>query len=198
LIYREKLVASAREELAPSLAEAQEAAQRLEKSSSEVHIILAEALTFLQETAGELGKHFSTRLRATADQAAVDFGDKTTRFSDRHVAHLAEQVQAMTGEAMARLEGRAAEASAQLDSLNALAAETLTEWESQRQTSREELARASEQAVQQFRQRMEAIWNALTIVAMSAVNEHSRNLLDALSKEPTRQLREASPEPSSR
>jgi len=198
LIYRETLVASAREELAASFAEAQEAAQRLEHSSSEVHIILAEALTFLQETAGELGKQFYTRLRATADQEAVDFGDKTTTFSDRRIAHLAEQVQATTGEAITRLDGKAAEASAQLDSLSRLAAEARAEWESRQEASREDLARATEQDVQQFRQRMEAIWNFSMTTAMSVVNEHSRNLLDALSKEPARQLREASHEPSSR
>lgn len=166
LIYREKLVTSAREQLQASLAEALETAQRLEKSSSEVHLILAEALDFLQETARELGKQFSTSLRESTDRAAVNFGDKTARFSDRHLAHLAEQVQATTGEAMARLEGRA---NAQRDSLNLLAAETRTEWEAHRQACRDELARASEQAVQQFRQRMEAIWNSSMAAAMSVV-----------------------------
>jgi len=169
LIYREQLVTSAREQLEASLAEARETAQRLEKSSSEVHLILAEALDFLQEAARELGRQFSASLRENTDRAAVNFGDKTAQFSERYLAHLAEQMQARTGEAMARLEGRAAETNAQLNSLNLRAAETRTEWETHRQASRDELARASEQAVQQFRQRMEAIWNSSMVAAMSVV-----------------------------
>jgi hypothetical protein len=192
-IYREKLLASAREQLEGSLAEAQETAQRLERRSSDVHIILAEALDFLQETAREMGKQFSTSLQETAGRAAADFGDKTARFSDRHLAGVSEQVQVTTGEAMTRLEGRAAEASAQLDRLTLLAADARTEWEGRRQASRDELARESEQAVHQFRERMEAIWNSSMVAAMSAVNEHSRSVLDSLSKEPAQQLREASP-----
>jgi hypothetical protein len=197
-IYLETLVTSAREQLKDSLTEAQNTARRLEESSSEIHIILAEALDFLKQAARELGKQFSTSLRESATGAAVDFGDKTSRFSDLHLALLAEKVEATTGDAMTRLEGRSAEANAQLDSLNLLATETRTEWEAHRQASRVELSRASEQAIQQFRERMEAIWNSSMVAAMSAVNEHSRSVLDSLSKEPAQQLREACHEPSSR
>jgi len=77
--------------------------------------------------------------------------------------------------------------------LTLLAADARTEWEGRRQASRDELARESEQAVHQFRERMEAIWNSSMVAAMSAVNEHSRSVLDSLSKEPAQQLREASP-----
>jgi hypothetical protein len=191
LIYREKLITSAREQLEASLAEAQETAQRLEKSSTEVHLILAEALTFLREAARELGNEFSASLQESADRAAVNFGDKTARFSERHLAHVVEQVQAKTGEAMSRLNGRASEANAQLDALNLLAAEIRTEGEAQRQAFRDELARTREQAVQQFRQRMEEIWNSSLVAAMSVVHEHSRSALDAL-------LQGACHEPSSR
>ena len=158
----------------------------------EVHIILAEALNFLQESARELGKQFSTSLQESADRAAVNFGDKTAQFSDRHLADLIERVQATSVEAMTRLDRRGAEANVQLDSLKVLAAETRADWEAQRQASQDELARTREQAVQQFRQRMEEIWNSSLVAAMSVVNEHSKSILDSLSKEPARQLREAS------
>jgi hypothetical protein len=185
LVYREKLFASARGQLEASLAQAQETAQRLENGSTEVHIILAEALTFLKETAQELGKQFSTSIQESADRAAVNFGDKTAQFSDRHLAHLVEQVQATTGESMTRLDRRASEANAQLDTLNLLAAKIRTEGEAQRQAFRDELARTREQAVQQFRQRMEELWNSSLVAALSVLHEHSRSVLDALSKEPT-------------
>ena len=190
LSYEERLVASARGKLEASLSEAQETAQQLEKSSSEVHFILAEALDFLQETARERGVNFSAGLRKIADQAAVEFGHKTARFSERHLAHASEHLQGTAGEAMARLQERAAEARAQLDKLNSLATDTRTECEARCRASQDELARSSAQAIQQFRQRMEAMWDTSIVAAMSAVNEHSRSLLDSLSKERGRQLRD--------
>jgi hypothetical protein len=186
LSYREKVAASEREQLATSITEAQETMLRLERASSEVHLIMAEALDFLQNTAQQLGKQFSAELIESANRAAANFGENTARFSEQHLSRFTKEVQATTDETLGRLEEKAAEVSAQLEQLNLLATQTRTECETLRQASRDELANARDQAVNQFRQRMETIWNSSMVAAMSAVSEHTRSLIDALSSEPAR------------
>jgi len=246
--HRERLVTSAREELLGrleaelahagqnlrkqlelSLAQAQDTAQRLEKSVTQIQPVVAEAQGFLQEAARELQSQFSTRLRETADRAAADFGDETVRLSDRQLGRLTEKAQAATGEAATRLEARAAEARSQFESaagtalaefrqragteinvvftearqsvessLASFATETRADWEAHQRAWQDNLARLSEQEIEQFRQRLEGILNAWMVAAMSAVNDHSKALLDSLSKGVGDRLREAGSGPASR
>jgi hypothetical protein len=65
-------------------------------------------------------------------------------------------------------------------SLASFAAETRTDWESRQRAWQDDLARLSEQESEQFRQRLESILNSWMVNAMSAVNDHSRALLDSL------------------
>jgi hypothetical protein len=181
--HHEQLVAAEREQLKTSIAEAQEIVARLEQASSEVHLILAEAVDFHQETAQRLGKQFSEELKESANRAAASFGENTSRFSEQYLARFAKQVQVTAEEPLSRLQEKTAEAGAQLEKLNLLAGQTRAECETLRQASRDELASARDQAVNQFRQRMESIWNSSMIAAMSAVSEHTKKLMDALSSE---------------
>ena len=179
-------MASEREQLKTSIAEAQEIVARLEQASSEVHLILAEAVDFLQDTAQRLGKEFSEELKETANRAAANFGENTSRFSEQYLARFAKEVQATTDAPLGLLQEKTAEAGAQLEKLNLLAIQTRTECETLRQASRDELASVRDQAVNQFRQRMETIWNSSMIAAMSAVSEHTKNVMNALSSESAR------------
>jgi paraquat-inducible protein B len=88
--YRDKLLASAGDEvrgrlqadLAPaeqriqeqlaSLAQAQETAQTLQQSASDVRLVLAEATDFLRGTARELQDQCAAQLRETAAQASAE------------------------------------------------------------------------------------------------------------------------------
>ena len=184
--HHEQLVASEREQLKTSIAEAQEIVARLEQASSEVHLILAEAVDFLQDTAQRLGKEFSEELKETANRAAANFGENTSRFSEQYLARFAKEVQATADAPLGLLQEKTAEAGAQLEKLNLLAIQTRTECETLRQASRDELASVRDQAVNQFRQRMETIWNSSMIAAMSAVSEHTKNVMNALSSESAR------------
>lgn len=240
--YREKLVTSAREELLGRLqsdlahvdehlrkqfevflAQAQQTAQRLEDSATQVQPVLAEGQGFLQETARELQNQFSEHLRETADRAAAEFDDETGRVSDRRLARLAEQAQATTDEASTRLDAGAAEARSQLgtaadaalaefhvmaksatdlaisearqrvdSSLASFAAETRADWEARKRACQDELARSSEQEVEQFRQRLETILNSSMVAVISAINEHSKAWLDSLAREGGQRSRKAS------
>jgi len=247
LRYQEKLITSAREELLSrlqadlthaeerlqkqlevSLKEVQETTQGVTKSAaSETHLVLAESLDFLKETARELQDQFSTRLRETTDRVAAELSAETVRFSDRQLALLAEQAQVAIGEGSTLL-ARAAEARSELDtaastllgdlhqrasievdqaatkirqnfesSLPSFADEIGANWEARQRACQDEAARSSEQQTEQFRQRLEAILRSSMLTAISAVNEHSRALLNSLSKEAEEQLREATHRPAS-
>jgi hypothetical protein len=203
-----------RKQLEVSLAEAQEVGQRLEKSAAtNIHLVLAEAVDYLKETARELQDQFSTRLSETTDRAAAELASETVRFSDRQLALFAKNAQTATGEAAAGLEARAAEAGSQLEtalgtaldefhrradieieqaaskarldfesSLTSFAAEIRADWEARQRACQDELARSSEQEGEQFRERLEALLNSSMVAAMSAVNEHSKVMLDSLTK----------------
>jgi len=246
--YQEKLITSARDEvltrlqadlthaeerlqkqLDVSLIEVQETTQGVAKSlASETHIVLAESVTFLKETARELQGQFSTRLRETTDQAAAELSAETVRFSDRQLALLAKQAQVAIEEGSTLLETRAAETRSQLESaastmlgdfhqrasieidqagtkirqnfessMPSFADEIRANWEARQRACQDEVERSSEQQAEQFRQRLEAILRSSMLTAISAVNEHSRALLDSLSKEAEEQLREATHRPAS-
>jgi len=128
--YQEKLVTLASEEvlrrlqagltqaeerlqkqLEVSLTEFENTVQDVTKSEvTEAHLVLAESVDLLKNTARELQDQFSTRLRETTDQAAAELSAETVRFSDRQLALLAKQAQVAIREGSTLLETRAAEA----------------------------------------------------------------------------------------
>ncbi|HEX2713436.1 MAG TPA: hypothetical protein VHM88_14645, partial [Candidatus Acidoferrales bacterium] len=196
--HRERLVASAREELLGQL--------RAELAR-----------------AGEQQNQFAARLHETADRVAAEFTDETVRLSDRQLARLGEKVQAATGEAAAQLEAQAAEACSQLEtaagtalagfhvqasveielavtkarknvesSLASFVAEKRADWQARQRAWHDELARVSKQETEQFRRHLETILNSWMSAAVSAVNEQSKALLDSLAKRTAQQLREPS------
>jgi hypothetical protein len=133
--YREKLIASAREEVLGRLqADLTQAEERLQKqleasltgiqettqsaaknAASEAHIVLAESVDFLKDSARELQGEFSTQLREVTDRTAAQLSADTVRFADRQFALLAKQAEAAIGEGSTVLERRAAEAHSQLE-----------------------------------------------------------------------------------
>jgi hypothetical protein len=64
--------------------------------------------------------------------------------------------------------------------LASFAAEARAEWDARQRACQEEVARVTQQEVEQFRQRLEGILNSAMTGAISAANEHSRILLDSL------------------
>jgi len=133
--YQEKLVASAREEvlrrfqadlahaeerlqtqLKASLIEFEKTVQNVTKGEvTEAHLVVAEYVDLLKNTARDLQAQFSTRSRETMDQAAAELSAETVRFSDRQLAFLAKQAKVAITEGSTLLETRAAETRSQLE-----------------------------------------------------------------------------------
>ena len=133
--YREKLIASAREEVLGRLqADLTQAEERLQKqleasltgiqettqsaaknAASEAHIVLAESVDFLKDSGRELQGEFSKQLHEITDRTAAQLSADTVRFADRQFALLAKQAEAAIGEGSTVLERRAAEARSQLE-----------------------------------------------------------------------------------
>ncbi len=246
--YQEKLVTLASEEvlrrlqagltqaeerlqkqLEASLTEFEKTVQDVTKSEvTEAHLVLAESVDLLKNTARELQEQFSTRLRETTDQAAAELSAETVRFSDRQLALLAKQAQVAIKEGSALLETRAAEARSQLEtaagkilsdfhqraaieideaasdsranftsSLTSVADKIRGDWEDRQRAWQDEVTRSSEQQSEQFRQRLGTILHSSMVTAISAVNDHSKVLLNSLSKEAEEQLREVTHNPAS-
>jgi hypothetical protein len=195
---------------------------------TEAHLVLAESVDLLKNTARELQDQFSTRLRETTDQAAAELSAETVRFSDRQLALLAKQAQVAIREGSTLLETRAAEARSQLETaagkmlsdfhqraaieideaasnsranftstLTSVADKIREDWESRQRAWQDEVARSSEQQSEQFRQRLGTILHSSMVTAISAVNDHSKVLLNSLSKEAEEQLREITHNPAS-
>ncbi len=82
-------------------------------------------------------------------------------------------------------------------SLTSFADEFRANCEARQRAYQDEVARLSEQQGEQFRQRLEAILHSSMVTAISSVNEHSRSLLNSLSKEAEEQLSEVAHKPAS-
>ena len=133
--YREKLLASARDELGNRIqADLTQAQERLQNqldislnkiqettrdfgknAASEAHIVLAQSVDFLKDTAREFQGEYSSQLRDTTDRTAAELSAETVRFSDRQFALLAKQAQVAIGDGSTALERKAAEARSQLE-----------------------------------------------------------------------------------
>jgi hypothetical protein len=68
-------------------------------------------------------------------------------------------------------------------SLKAFAEDTTANWEARLRACQDELAQTSTQEVEEFRVRLQAILNSSMIAATSAVSEHAKALLMALTKD---------------
>jgi len=110
---QEKLIASARDELLRRIqADLTQAEERLQNqldvaltkiqetsrsvvkdAASQAHLVLAESVDFLKDTAREFQGQYSTQLRETTDRTAAELSAETVRFSDRQFALLAKQAQ---------------------------------------------------------------------------------------------------------
>jgi hypothetical protein len=132
---QEKLISSARDEVLRRLqADLTQAEERLQKqldaaltkiqetsrgvvkdAASQAHLVLAESVDFLKDTAREFQGQYSTQLRETTDRTAAELSAETVRFSDRQFALLAKQAQVAIGEGSTVLERHAAEAHSQLE-----------------------------------------------------------------------------------
>jgi hypothetical protein len=239
--YQEKFITSARDEFLRRLqADLTQAEERLQKQievslteiqetshatvgtvTSEAHLVMAESVDFLKDTASKFQSQFNTELRETTDRTAAELSAETVRFSDRQLALLAKQVQVAIGEGSTVLERRAAEARSQLEttagtmledfhqrasieidqeatnvqqnfkaSLTSIADEIHANWEARQRAWQDETAQSSEQYSEQFRQKLETILRSSMVTAISAVSEHSKVLLNSLSKEAEEQLRD--------
>lgn len=74
--------------------------------------------------------------------------------------------------------------------LASFVAEKRADWQARQRAWHDELARVSKQEIEQFRRHLETILNSRMSAAVSAVNEHSKTLLDSLAKRTAQQLRE--------
>ncbi len=192
----------------PVLAEAQgflqEAALELQNQfSARLHEAVNRAAADFGDETVRLSDRQLTRLNEKA-QAAT--GEAATRLEAR-AAEARSQLETATGTALAEFHQRAGvdidmaftEARQRVESsLATFAAETRADWEAHQRAWQDELARLSQQEIEQFPQRLETILNTWMVAAMSAVNDHSRALLDSLSNEAGHRLRDAGRGPSSR
>jgi hypothetical protein len=209
--------------------EVQERSQGLAKNATlESHLIMAQSIDFLKESARDFQGEFTTQLREAIDRAAAELSAETVRFSDRQLTHLTKQAQAAIGEGSAQLQSKAVEARAQLESvagsmisdfhqkagteidqaavqvrqkfvssLTSAAAEIRADFENRQRTWKEEIARASEQQAEQFRQKLESILQSSVVAAISSVNDHSTSLLKSFSK-PAAESKDTAIKPVSR
>jgi hypothetical protein len=132
---KEKLIHAAHDELSRRLqADLAQAGERLERKlelsltdiqekSDDVtknatlkgHLLLAESVDFLKDTARDLQEQFSATLREAMDRTAAELTAETVRFSDRQLAFLNKQVQSAIAEGSTLLEARGADARSQLE-----------------------------------------------------------------------------------
>ena len=202
--------AHSQERLEVHRTQGEETATRLEKLVAEAQQTLARTKGLYEEATRDLENQIPGRLREAVDRAAADFTHQAVQISDRQLMRLTEKGQAAASEAAARLEARIAEANSQLgtavntalqefqrrlaveldlavaetrqqveSSLAATHAAHRADWDTQCQALQDDLTRTAEQ----FRQRLESISNSWMLDAITAINQHSKAVLDSLTKE---------------
>jgi hypothetical protein len=77
-----------------------------------------------------------------------------------------------------------------MSSLTSFADEARAAWEVRQRAWQDEIVRANEQQCEQFRHRLDAILQSSLVTAVSSINQHSRALLNSLSKKPDEELME--------
>ncbi len=200
----------------------EKSATQVQPALAEVQGFLQEAARELQnqfaarlrETADRAAAEFSDETVRLSDRQLARLTEK----AQAATGGAAAQLEARAAEARSQLETAAGTALAEFhqnataeihlavtearksveSSLASFAAEKRADWEARQRAWQDELARASEKEVEQFRQRLETILNSWMAAAVSAVNEQSKTLLDSLAKRTAQQLQEPGRGPTSR
>jgi hypothetical protein len=105
-----------KERVEPYLAQAEEMAQRLEKQSAELRRELAKSQDFVDKMTREIGPQIHVRVNEALTQATSEFDGATARAVDRRYERLLENTQAVTQEALLKLDARSAEVQALVQS----------------------------------------------------------------------------------
>jgi hypothetical protein len=130
----------------------------------------------LNEKAQTITGEASTRLEARADGARSQVETAaSTALAEFHVTALVE-IEQFVSDARKGVES----------SLASLVNETRTAWEARQRTYQEELTRTTEREIGRFRETLESVGTASMVAAMSAVQEHSKAVLETLGKKNTK------------
>jgi hypothetical protein len=168
--YREELAAWARQDFVTQIqAEVARGEERLRKRADE----------FIEEAARNAQGEFTERLRQTANGMAAKFVEDWGGFSAQHVGDFAAEIQAATSEARTRIEATSAglheshekargemeravaETQQRMESLASQTKEANADGEARLRAFQEELARAKEQEVDHFRERLRNVLTTL-------------------------------------
>lgn len=146
--FRQEFVSSAREEFLNRLtADIEQAEQRFRARTSEL----------LEETAGKSHGDFAEKIQGTADLAAAHFVEQVAGSSTQHLAQLDEQARASTGDIRSQIDA----AAATLTDANTKIKEATAACDARLQSFQEELDRAKEQEIAQFRAHMRNVLTTL-------------------------------------
>lgn len=146
--FRQEFVSSAREEFLNRLTtDIELAEERFRVRAGEL----------LQEAANQTHSDFTEKIRGTADLAAAHFVEQATGSSSEHLAKLAEQAQASTGNVRSQIDA----AAATLTDANTKIKEATAACDARLQSFQEELDRAKEQEIAQFRAHMRNVLTTL-------------------------------------
>jgi hypothetical protein len=96
--------------------QAEELAQRLEKQAAELRHELAKSQEFVEKMTREIGPQIHARVNEALTQATSAFEGATARAVDRRYERLLENTQAVTQEALLKLDARSAEVQALVQS----------------------------------------------------------------------------------
>lgn len=177
----------------PAVAEAEDSFRKAALRSQ--YEYAARVSEIASQTEAQLGE----RVTKVADQQAA----RVTEHAQNTVNAAAKQLQARSEETRSQLVGVAGTALAELHvaakseidravresrgkveaSLKSFAEETTASWEARLRACQDELAQTSAREAEEFRARLQAILNSSMIAATSAVSEHAKALLMALSKD---------------
>ena len=122
-----------------------------------------------QNTVGAAAKQLQSRSEETRAQLV---GVAGTALAELHVA-AKNEIDRAVGESRGKVEA----------SLKSFAEETTASWEARLRACQDELAQTSAKEAEEFRTRLQAILNSSMIAATSAVSEHAKALLMALTED---------------
>ena len=203
-----------KEQMEKYRAQAEEMVQRLETQAAELRRELARSQEFVERMTREREPQIQARLSEAVAQATSQFESATARAADRRYQLLLENTQAVTQEALLKLDARSAEVQSLVQSavnsalgafqrqtdqqvnavlsetkdravsaLSSLDAESRATCEARRLALESEVARAAERSTDQFRKGMKAFLYSCLVAAVSAVDEHSKSTMVALTKD---------------
>lgn len=146
--YRQELVSSARDEFLNRLsADIELAEQRFRLRAAEL----------MQETANKTHDDLNERLRGTTEQAVAHFTEQAAGASTQHLAQLSEQALASTNDVRSQIDT----ATATLTDAHAKIKEATSACDARLQSFQDEMSRAKEQEIAQFREHMRNVLTTL-------------------------------------